>query len=682
MKNIKAPLTHFDLMNMHNASSPKFMEKWQIAEENERIFKGDHWSEAQKAEHEAQGRQAISIGLTQTKLNYFLSNQRMNRTGWKVEASADVQDEVKAEIGTVQMQDVERQSNMKYLESDTYASGIAISYGVVYIGVRKDHNLNDQVYLETKDYRDVIWDSNASDYEKNKALWIATRDWCYRYQLEEEYGLEATEAIVPSDDFFQMGRDKVSYWVNLNYGGSAAYDMLSKITHYQRVLRDYYLVMFDDFQNLYGKKNSQVVAKFRDKKEADQYLRELQAGYLENFGLIPTSSIETSREEKIDKYVFTYAGILEYEETDDDTFPLAIYQAFQFQDDWWTLTDVLKSPQRWFDRLFSQIDYAFGTDIKTAYEVVVNNLAAGETLESAIQKLEDGIPIGVTQPNSISAIQGKGANPQWFQTAILMQQLIEDMTGGRSWQGLKEAAGESGVAIDIKKQQGDLMAFVFLDNLHRFKHDLGWKLIERLRKYSKAEYVVKLLGGEVSEEMLAILQYEGLYQPSIQRPGAGYVKVNQKNMGLAYLDDAAFELSITDTNMNDSVRQKRLNQMILNEQTNPFLQQLASWQELKLRYMDVPHADRLKLLQEFASIQQAQAQAAQEQANIQKAQVLQDGLKNQMQIVSRSAEADKDRAVQMYIEAKKAQVQAKTSKEKSKSVAKKSKKSAYKRKAS
>ena len=84
---------------------------------------------------------------------------------------------------------------------------------------------------------------------------------------------------------------------------------------------------------------------------------------------------------------------------------------------------------------------------------------------------------GVVPANSseaiMQAVKSQGLNPQWLQIASIMQGLMEDFAGGRSFSGLGDESGESGRAINLKKQQGALVAFLMLDNLARWKQAMG-----------------------------------------------------------------------------------------------------------------------------------------------------------------------------------------------------------------
>lgn len=616
---------------MHNDVIPKFTEYWASGEENERYKRAENWSEEQKAQIQAQGRQALSFGLIPTKCNQFLAEQRKNRTDWKVLATQDPNDEIKAELATIQLRDAAKRNNFAYVESDIFDSGLTVKYGVAKVCVEKDRYYNDVVKIEDVDYRNFVWDINATDYERKEAKFMAEIRKMYRDEVYKKYGINnRTRDLASGQDIQEFGREKLEYYVSFSGDRSLApggidrtdlMDIISVITHYQKAIRTYYCVVFTDTEGLHGEPGKIISEKFKSKAKAQKRLADLLVPYITNTTDTDGQIIKEDKE-VYDKYVFTYEGILEYEETDLEFFPYSVYTSFGFKNEFWCLSDILKDPAVFFDRLLNQIDYAFGTDIKNQYELIVNNLADGETPQTAMEKIRDGVPIFAKAPNTLNPIRAQGANPQWMMMAETAQSLLEDFSGGRSFQGLKESSGESGRAIALKQLQGQMIATLFQDNLFRWKKDLGHKILKFLAKIDTTERIIRIAGGDLTPEMLQVLQQENMFQPSRQNEMEGYVKVNANGKGLAFLEDECYELTVTQEVMTDTERDRKLQMMMLAEQQNPMLTQLPSWMEMKLQYLDIPYQMRSRLVNEMRAAQAQQQQMAEQQMNIQRADVL------------------------------------------------------------
>ena len=629
------PLSAVDLQHLHDQGISFFTNKWNIGAENERYKKGKHWSEDQEKKIASQDRQPYSMAAISTKLGIIAATQQQARTMFRVEAAVDPSDEVKAELASLMLRDVERRSKFKYIESDVFNSGKDVIYGAAEVYLDYS-NLEPETRVRKLDYRDVVWDSNNKAYDIDEdGLFIAKIDRVHRYELESEYGDIINEVAENDEDW---GRSKDSYYISPNKNGVAQFDIISKITHYQKVIRKQYYVTHPDSKKLLGL-NSQVVDKFNSKKEADRKLRELNIPYIVN-GLDIEGSVEDHDEVGYDKYVFADRKILEYEKTDLPSFPIKVFKCFTFENDFWSFMDMLKSPQIFMDRLFSQIDYTFGTDIKNVYQLNTNALSENETPESAMLKARK--TGGVIQTNSnelaIQSVPSKGINPQWLQVANIMQGFVEDFAGGRSFQGLGEGSGESGKAINMKKQQGTLVAALMLDNLSRWKQSVGELILWFEQEFDTVERQIKVQGDELSPEMMQLLQQNGIFTPSQVNPDTGFVNVNRG--GIPFLKDADFELVVTEASLTNTEKEYKFFSMLEAGRSIPILQGSTKYAMLLLRYNpDITSKDRNELLKDLEAQQKAQAEAAKKESDREDAKVQQGSAKimadmknNQMKI--------------------------------------------------
>ena len=598
-----------DITSLYDQSFDYFNKHWSQGQENERYRSVNHFTDAEKAQIESQDRVAYSIGLIANKVDQHLQHQRKNRTEWKLEAVNDANDEIKAEVGNIQFRDLEFRNNMIYTESDVYDSGVAVRYGVAGIYLDYDKDLNPVPSVREIDYRNFMWDANSIKYDKSDCMWMVEFDKVTRLQIKEEYGARKAKDL--RQDEYRYGRPKDYFYVVRDKDGQNDNDIITKFTHYQKVLRENYLVLFNDYMNLHGLKGQVVVDKFKNKKDAERKLRELKLPYLLQNYPLQKNDVVLERKMGYDKYVLTYDKILEHEETDLEDFPYSVYHSYYYKGNFWTLTDVLKSAQQWIDRYIQQIDYSLGSDIKQAYEIVASQLADGFTVEEAIKNLQSDGYILTKAPGAVKQLRGTGVNPQWIQMVQVMQSYLEDLAGGRSFQGLQDAADESGKAIALKQKQGEGISSLFIDNLRRWKRDLGTKLLWWFRKYDTAERVIKIGGSQMGEKMLGMLQQMGVYTPSQTSRGTGYLKVNTP---LTHLKDAEFELKVIESQLSESAREKKLGQLALLAQMNPELPQLPKFQEMFMGASGVDYTDKIELIEEYKKMKQAQAEMMAKQA--------------------------------------------------------------------
>jgi hypothetical protein len=618
---LKTPLTAKDLESLHDQAFPKFQKKWESGSENERYLKIENWSEEQKRKINLQGRLAYSFPIAMTKINTILATQKQARTQFDVKAKADPNDEPKAELAKLMLRDDERSSKFQYIESEVFASGVAVQYGAAEAYVDYSDILP-KIRFRKLDYKNVIWDANSTDYLLEDALWVAKIDRMYRFQFEREY----PEAKDISESNSHIGREKASYYVKYDPNGRNEYDIISVFTHYQKVSRKCFYVVHPNPMGFLG--DGIYIKKFRSKKEAEQHLREINIPYVLN-GMGKLGTIEVKYDISYDRYKFADSKIVEWEETDYPSFPIKVYRSFQFEDDWWCFMDFLKSPQKFYDRLLAQTDYSLGSDIKTVYQLNVNALAEGTTFENAKRIIEQTggvVPSNSSEP-ILQAVRAQGVNPQWLQIAGIVQSLIEDFAGGRSFSGLQDSAGESGRAIALKKQQGALVAFLMLDNLSRWKQSLGEIALYLHQKYDTVEKQIKVQGNDLTPEMLEILKQNGLVVPSKAEYDTYYARI-----GIDFLKDADLELTVTEAALTTSEKESQYLQLLEMGRANPTLYQQPAYLMMLLEYQ--PNIDmklKKQLIQGIQEQAQRQADFEQQKLNIDKASILASSLNAQIQ---------------------------------------------------
>ena len=311
-RKIEAPLTVEQLCLMHLQNLGYFDKLWRRGEENERYISADHFTDEEKRDYANDGRNPYSVALTAQKINTIMASEKENRTSFKVEAISDPNDEIKAEIAGLRLKNIEARSGLKYVESDVTLSGVGVIYGVNAIRVRLNDAGDNELYVEEVDYKDFIWDANAKKYEKDDSVFQAEKTRAYRYQIKNDY--PDVEFNNPGFDSWWAGRSFVEYFISTSL--KPEYDLITKFTHYQKVIRDYHCVFF----------NGEKVAEFRNKAEADDILKMLKMPYLMEALPEPPAFVQKVKKTKMDKYVFTYNDILEYEETELDFFPYSIAQ--------------------------------------------------------------------------------------------------------------------------------------------------------------------------------------------------------------------------------------------------------------------------------------------------------------------------------------------------------------------
>jgi len=622
-------LTIAQLQQLHDSVIIYFDKLWKRGEENERYYSADPFTDQQKAAYTEQNRLPFSISSIPNKLNTIIATEKQNRSEWKATPMLDFVDstdvaevqqqimekELKAAIATTRLKTIARTSDMKNIASDIFASGVAIIYGAGEVYTEKDDLGNDVIKLRDLDYKNVIWDQNAITYEKNDGVFMAKRDFKYRVDLRRQYG-EAKTKKLSADEVYQWdSREKRQYYVNYNRDGNSDLDLLTVFTHYHKTLRDYYVVVVD----------GDVVARERSKKDAEDLVEMIEIPFLSEGEAAPDSAIVRVPELAIDKYVFTYTDILEYEETDLTMFPLSIYQAFHFKEKLWTMTDILKSMQQLANRMLTQIDYAFGVDIKNIYEIVTPYLeGTGLSVNEALKMMKEKGFLLTNRAGAINSVKSQGANPQWVQIMEIMLKLIDEIGGGKTFSGTANSSSQSGRAIQALIGQGELLTTAFIDNRNRFQADLARKVMQFMKLYDNAPYIIKTEAGALTPTMIQMLMQNQMYIPSPENETVGYVRMNAHNN---YLEDADFDMSVEFEDLSANKRAEEYDRMTLAEQVDQDLLLSPTWRKKKLsKLTSISYEEKEKISREIAETKQAmmeqQQQMEREKMDMEKARIL------------------------------------------------------------
>ena len=617
---LDTPYSAADLSTMIDNHMPYFEDLWERGRENELYMKGENLSKKKRKAYSNQSRSHFPIPNVADKLSRIISAERNSRTYAKAEATKP-DSEVLAELVTLRFRKIEKDSNMEYTESEVYQSGVGAIYGVIEWVVKYNKKGEPVLTGVKRDYSEVMWDSNARDYDKGDGNFMAHRHQVYRRDIERDYGKKLAEQIEINTAKF--GREANENWGISNSQGKRDMDVIYIYRVWVKVLRDEYHVVFgsDDFTEY-----SQADA---EKKE-----RMLKLPYIITGQDIPQSDIVHIRVDGLDYYETTLNEILKYQETDLEDYPMEIYQSFQFEDMIWCMTDLLKPGNKLMDKLLAQIDYAIGADIKNGWEIVIPWLAEGYSMETAIKKVKLGEPLPVIRPGALRAIPQKGANPQWMELMGILDSMSDKYTGGDLFSGVQKGKQrESTQSVAMKLKQQEMVAFLFMDNLQRWKRGFFKKGLWYLKKYDTAKDIQKIHGSALTPEMIKLLQKNQIYIPSQTEEGIGYVRINEPTNQLTILKNADVDISIVEENISDTSKDAQYQRMMLMDQTNPLLNSSPTWLRLKLEKMDVSYEDRMKIAQEIAQARKENADKAekdkqmdrqkeQEELNVKKAAIL------------------------------------------------------------
>lgn len=510
-------MTEKELIQFYDHASESFEKVRLSAQRNEALKRGEHWGDNEKRRITEQGRLPYSISLTAQKINTIISAQRRSKTTYSVMPLSDPEDSYKARLAELHLEEKEKLCRIDEIESQVFDSGLSVSFGAAEIYRREGIN-GTEIRLRNTGWRELLWDPDAADYMLDDAAYMIRR------------------SVMPSGALQKDGIFR-EVFMTASQPAASAEGVTEVLRYYVKVMRQITILRVSDRKT--GKISFYKSASEREAEKLAVKLKSGDSGGAITFEMMPWY------EEGIDKITTANGVICEEEQINTGQYPFLVFRSFHSGRQFWCLTDLLRDPQRFIDRIFTQIDFGFGRDLKNVFQGNLHSLADIETPESAVRKAEQtgGIIWTRTGEEAFKPLRPAGVNPQYFQAASVMQSFIEDLSGGRSFQGLSEYYGESGAAINAKQKQGYMIVSLFLDNLRIWRKELGKRLLEYINLYEEKERIIPVFGKDKVREISS----ESMLSPclTLLENGQGFLRVRDLPYELRnYLDNREFELVI------------------------------------------------------------------------------------------------------------------------------------------
>lgn len=566
-----------NLIQIHEEALVKFQPYWDEGDTNARMFRGQHWSTEQKAQHDKEFRKAYNIPLLATKMNRILSEQRNNRTQWKVKG-VGAEDELGAEFGNYTMDYVDRINKFKWGESWIYQDGMAKKYGVLSVDKDFDENPQGDIILEKVSYKEFLWDDNASKYDLSDALFQQRFGWFTREQIADMF------ESVDADNLYSDTNNDVTYGDRKNW-----------------------------FQSINKKKESIKVVWHYEREKIKKKI------------LIEGKQVSVS---SYTVYVTAYSGttiLQKRTDTGRKNYPYAVFFSLFDDGKFWSLTDLARDTQQGFDRFLSMIDKSTVKNIKgNNYEVQPEKLHPmhQKSIDEVFDSLSQGGKyIATLAEGAIKPLQSHNDVVVESQMLQLMQSLLEDILGGRTFQGLESKVQQTATESKILESAAKMAGMLYLDNLSLWKQHVGeliWELIPEV--YTEGRQI-KIAGDENSRKIQALMQQypqmQGNYQPSQFNPGEGFLKVPM-NLGELNVDIEMDEVSGNSTMKEQQLQQLlSIQEMIVKAMPNSMPLPI----EVFIPYLTCDATIKAKLTEHYEMLKQQkmkEQQMAEEQMNIEK----------------------------------------------------------------
>lgn len=433
----------------------------QDAQKYDRFYLGNQWDEDQARQLEAEGKPVLTLNVTQSAVNAALGEHGAQRVDPTIKPRLDASDET-ARVMTQVVDQILDNNNYQSVEALVLADGLIQDRGFFDVRVDFEENLLGEVKIRALDPVDVLIDPDAKEYDP--ATWnevIYTR-WHTVEEIAVKYGKDKVEILKSlARGGLTLGYDSVRLDVKESRFGDTQYPIY--ITDdYQSVVRNVRVL----------ERQSRVltqVKQFVDLATGD--IREVPDNWSEEkiqqiagqFGL----GIRKTMQRKIRWTVTADWVVLHDDWSPYDRFTIVPYFPVFRRGKSSGMVRQLVSPQEQLNKIESQILHVVNTTANSGWMMEEGSLANMTAQELEDRGAETGLvleyrkgrepPVKI-QPNGIPAgldrIGAKAVN------------YVREISGVQSLMGLVPGGDVSGVALERTQARALTLLQVAFDNLN------------------------------------------------------------------------------------------------------------------------------------------------------------------------------------------------------------------------
>lgn len=567
-----------EIVTWNTNQEGEFTTERETAKRNVEIYMGDHWSDEDQAKFKLQDRIPLDIHATFPKVQSILGFEKNNRLQFEADPEGE-EDELTAQIYNLLFRNIENSDTPKkyhYTKTDVFADGTIAFFGCSEIYKETNDTGDKVVRIRQLPYNEVIFDRNFTDFEMTG---------CSRYQ--HYYDTYVDELKLQHEDKKEMFDS-----IPAQESNTDQQPVKARTDHYEindkqnkgkkqvRVIRDWKRIISTVYELHLIEENK--IYEYSSKSEAEEARQMFIAEKRNTFGQMiqeltvnglaidPTGTLsnqeyfELSQGDIDDNFIIKpvpkerwqyakVAGKVLLEGPvilDIDESPLTMYFCIFFGGKIVPLVSIARGMQLYLDRLFAQVDYDIGTDTKAVKYIYTNRLDEDyNTPEEALEAISKGDAVYVRgeagSGDPVGIVKSSGTKQTYFQIFEILLQLMEDIYGGRNFQGAQEAGGQSGRAIQKLQAAAAIMALNYMDNLRRYDEQVGRKLVKYIKKCYTHKFTLKAIGENMSQKILQALKNNQMYRESAMYDGIGYVVVNDpQNINQKPLSEANLTITI------------------------------------------------------------------------------------------------------------------------------------------
>lgn len=586
-----------------------FQEIYRRAEENKNLIFFEHWTEEEKRKHYEEERTPVNFPLLYRLVMNLLGYEKNYPAILQTEpvGKEDEIESFKYNLSLKHIQENTAPVRYKYQRSDVFMNGVVALYGVSEICVRTDELGENEIYIKSIPYNQVMFDKNFTDYEMTGCSRVQYFEDLYADEIIKDYPEKREEILSMAETMYDTNTSRYRTLKNFYSQSeqSKGRKLLRKITDYKKEIKEYYCVYVDD-----------RAYEFDTKQQAMDYAQTINGGGAIN-GMTGDATGGATVSER--RYLTCYYKTVLVNDVvvEDkvilpvrDECPLTFYFSVFINGEVTNVVEVTKDLQKYQDRMYSQMDYNMGVAGKILYEINKTRLDRSQSDEDIDRAIKKGGRIYTNTDNKvIKQNTTTPLDPQYFMVHEMIMRLAEDVYGGKNFQGVQQYSNQSGIAIEKLQAAATLIASTYIDNLERYAESLGRKLIKYIKHYYTQKKSFKIIGDYNNKQLINVLEKNQIYEPSIVSKNVGYVTINDPNNPESKLSGSfKYNLKIVNKDYNQYDKENLVQKLLMLQQ-----QGLKVPPDLLLEIMIDDPVVRQRLLDEYEQEKQMQQAQAVEQ---------------------------------------------------------------------
>lgn len=468
------------------------------ADECKRFFRGDQWEETVRQALKNQGRPALTINKIMSTVKTLLGQQINNRAELTVLPASMGADETALAL-TKLLKHIGREQQFDWKLTDMAQSAFITSRGFLDLRLEFDSSMQGDITLTKLNPKNVLIDSDATDYDPDTWTDVLTTKWLSLAEVELLYGKdrrEYLETATPSEfiygtDSVSMLRDRMSEMHNAA-PYSPIYGVGSQASKYVRLIERQWFepCVLEHFVDL---RTGQLT------KVPQSWKRDYIAEHLAQnpgFSVIKKKTKRVKWRHVIDSMT-VHDGWSPYQH-----FTTVPY--FPVFDDGYTLglVEHLVGSQELLNKVSSQELHVVNTTANSGWIVKSGALANMTPEELEDRGAETGLVLEVHEDvqQAVQKIQPNQYPTGLDRISFKAEEHIKTISGVTDNLRGDDREDVAAKAISMKRQSGVVQFAVEFDNLARTAHILGRNMLDIVKEFYTEERIIPIVTDEFTQE--------------------------------------------------------------------------------------------------------------------------------------------------------------------------------------